>query len=104
MVEVKGVRLKSKAPWSWAWAESLGLICDGRRRLKVSRQCGSNLHQRCTGKCFFTLASPEIKWFLNVWISGSTEFLLWRLGGMSWKYSSFSVMNFCKNVGHLLSR
>ena len=47
-----GVRYKSKVPWSCVYAEFLGLISDGRRRFKVSSQCGNNLHQICTGKFF----------------------------------------------------
>ena len=56
-----GVRLKSKAPWILAYAERFGLFRDGQMRFKVSRQCGSNLHQIWTENFLFTLASPAIK-------------------------------------------
>ena len=36
----RGVELKSKAPCSWACAERLGFMRDGRRRFRVRTACG----------------------------------------------------------------
>lgn len=56
-----GVLLKSNAPWSWAQAESWGLILDVLSRFNVSRACGRSLSQRCIGKESLVEQRPAIK-------------------------------------------
>ena len=45
-----GVRLKSKAPCSWAWAERAGLTREPLRRLRVMRACSRSRSQSFKGK------------------------------------------------------
>ena len=45
----RGVQLKSNAPFNWAFAESLGLRWEGRRRLSVRVACRMRRSQRCKG-------------------------------------------------------
>ena len=55
------VQLKSKAPLSWASADSRGFNHDGRRRFRVVVACGIRQHQRCIGNDGSTLAKPVMK-------------------------------------------
>ena len=56
-----GVRLKSKAPLSWDFANSLGLIREGRRSLIVRVACGMRRSQRCKGKFGLQLLRPAMR-------------------------------------------
>jgi hypothetical protein len=57
----RGVRLKSKAPCMWAWADSCGFILERRRRLRVMMHWGKSLSQRLRGKSLLVEQSPAIK-------------------------------------------
>ena len=93
-----GVRLKSKAPWRWAYAESFVLIRDRRRRSKVSRQCSSNPHQRWTG--IFLNAGKSCNKIIFERLDCSFRFVSSvQGGGTSWKRLSYSVMNFSRLLG-----
>ena len=85
----RGVRVKSKVPSSWAYAESLGLRRQARRRLRVSSARGRRRHQFKRGKFGSVLARPAMKWFLKVRMARSEEFRRWICGGTSW-YSTAS--------------
>ena len=56
-----GVRLKSKAPNSCAWAESCGLMRDVRSRFRVMVDWGIRRHHKWVGKLGSVLASPAMK-------------------------------------------
>ena len=73
------------SPLRMALAERSGFTRDGRSKLRVVVACGSKRHHRCIGKDGLALASPEIKWSLNVAIALSAVFVRWRCGGTSWK-------------------
>jgi hypothetical protein len=57
----KGVLLKSKCPFNWAYADMRGLIRDFRRRLRVIVACGNSLSQSFSGKFGSTEQSPTMK-------------------------------------------
>ena len=61
-----GIRLLSNAPYTWAYADSLGLNLVGRRMLSVRRACGIRLSHKFNGKFGGVLANPATKWVLNV--------------------------------------
>ena len=56
-----GVRLKSKTPFIWAYADSFGLMRDPRSMFNVISACGNNLSNKCSGKCLSTLHKPAMK-------------------------------------------
>jgi hypothetical protein len=56
-----GVRLKSKAPLSWAHADNLGLIRDPRSTLTESRAWGTRRSHKWRGKSLSMLQRPAMK-------------------------------------------
>ena len=55
------VQLKLYVPWICAHAESLGLIHEPCRRLRVGRACGRRQSQRWRGMSLSTLHRPAMK-------------------------------------------
>ena len=56
-----GVLLKSNAPLSCAYTNSLGLIFDGRSKFNVMVAWSMRRHHRCIGKSGGKLESPAMK-------------------------------------------
>ena len=77
----RGLRVKSKLPLSWAYAESLGLRREARRRLRVSSAWGRRRHQFDRGKLGSVLARPAMKWFLKVRMARLEAFRRWICWG-----------------------
>jgi hypothetical protein len=57
----RGVRLKSKCPFNWAYADMRGFIRDFRRRLIVMVAWGNSLSHSFMGKVGSTEQSPAMK-------------------------------------------
>ena len=95
----RGVRLKFKAAAS---ADIWGFNLSGRRSLMVSTTCWIRGHNKCNGNLGSQLDNPEIKWFLNVWISRSAMRAGCRPGGTSWFWLPAEWMKFSMPAEHLL--
>ena len=61
-----GFLLKSKAPLSWALAESFGLMLDCCNKLSVVVHCSTMRSPRCSGKLRSALVMPAIKCVFHV--------------------------------------
>ena len=94
-----GVALKSNCPWSWACAERVGFILDGRRRFNVATAWGNRRHHKRRGESLCVDTIPTMKWFLNVCIALSAEFRR----STSWDYPFSSSMYSFKTFDHSLS-
>jgi hypothetical protein len=77
----RGLLLKSKAPCTWAWADSCGFIRERQRRLRVIMHGGNNLSHRLRGKSLLVEQSPAMTSFLNVQMAHSEAFLRCIWGG-----------------------
>ena len=97
-----GVALKSNWPWSWACAERVGCILDGRRRFNVATAWGNRRHHKRRGESLCVDTIPEMKWFLKVCIALSAVFCRCRCGSTSWKFSFSSSMYSFKTLEHSL--
>ena len=99
-----GVRLKSKAPFMWASAESCGLVFELRRRLRVVVACCTRRSQRWSGKAGLALVRPARKWSFHVPMAFSAGLDRWSWGGTNWYVILFLVINVARLGGHSLSR
>ena len=79
----RGILLKSKFPKRYACADKVGLHLAERNRFNVISACSINLSHCDTGKSGSTVASPALKWYLNVCIDRSVKFARWLCGGTS---------------------
>ena len=95
--------IKSNRPCSWACAERVGFILEGRRRFNMTMSWGNRRHHKWMGKSLCVDKIPEMKWFLKDCIALSAAFCRCRCGGTSWKFSFSSYMHSFKNLEHLLS-
>jgi len=87
-----GVRLKSYVPLSWAHADRRGLIRDARSKLIVKFACGINLHHNLMGQFGSMWHNPDVRCVLYTCMLFSAAFVLWLLGGASWKSVSLFVI------------
>ena len=81
-------------------------ICISGEIFLEDQKVGKYGPDRNQGQLFLFLRKKIIK-AISVKVNSiarSAEFRLWRWGGSSWKRLYFAVMNFCKTVGHSLSR
>ena len=79
----RGVQLKSKAPLSFAFAESRGLILDGQKRFRVRVAWERRRSQGAGGKTGSQLVMPAIRWSLKFCMARTEEFVQCRWGGSS---------------------
>ena len=99
-----GVRLQSKTPNTWSWADSFRLMHDLQRKSSVWTAFGMRPHQRHFGKALSHPARMEMKWLLKVYTACSAGLRRWLLGEANWQFGLFFLMDSMSCVEILLSR
>ena len=81
---VNCVLLKSNWLNKSAYADKFELILEGCSKLSVRKACGRSLSHSAIGTSGCSVASPTLKWFLNVCIALLARFTPWLCGGTIW--------------------
>ncbi len=98
----KQVGVVVKGTPGYAYAETVGHMRAGQRRLKVCLAWGSNWHQRWRGNNLSTPHKLELKWALKVWIPFSVMLQRWSWGGTSCYIIWFFLIVALNSVEHSL--
>ena len=73
-------------------------------KFSVRLACGRIRHHRWSGKSYWVLPSPAIKYSLKVQMTRYAEFLWWMCGGTNWNILLTYLMKVLITLVHSLSR
>ena len=76
-----GILLQSNTPFRQSFEDSLGLIWEGLRKLRVVMASGRHLHHRWSENSGCNVDMPEMKWFLKLSMAFSAALTLFIQGG-----------------------